>query len=131
METTKAAELDLSDPINKIKMIMIERANENRRRAKKKVEPKKPKEKKVPDVPVVKGKRGRKPKSLTINVNQLIDSPYNIQPPALTGTDVTNVNEGNSTDVVVNSEQNSDKPVTIKKERKKYVKKNKTVNVTN
>jgi TATA-box binding protein (TBP) (component of TFIID and TFIIIB) len=128
VETIKAAELDLSDPINKIKMIMIERANENRRRAKKKVEPKKPKEKKVPEVPVVKGKRGRKPKSLTINVNQLIDSPYNIQPPTLTGNDGTDVI---STDVVVNSEQNSDKPVTIKKERKKYEKKNKAVNVVN
>jgi TATA-box binding protein (TBP) (component of TFIID and TFIIIB) len=78
-ETPKTATLNENDPISKIKLMMIERANENRRRTKKKAETKTPtstKAKKDPSVPVVKGKRGRKPKILSVNINEIIDSPY-------------------------------------------------------
>jgi hypothetical protein len=65
----------MNDPISQIKMIMIERANENRRRVKKKVEPKPPKVKKEIITPVVKGKRGRKPKIISVNLNEIINYP--------------------------------------------------------
>ena len=58
------------DPISKLKQLMIERANENRRRAKKKSEVKKEKD----TEPKVKGKRGRKPKIL-VEASQIIDYP--------------------------------------------------------
>ena len=75
---------------------MIERANENRRRAKKKTElkelkepkepkekkePKEPKEAKDPNVLVIKGKRGRKPKvnpevkPILVEINEIINYP--------------------------------------------------------
>jgi TATA-box binding protein (TBP) (component of TFIID and TFIIIB) len=95
--TPKVNDLDTNDPISKIKLLMIERANENRRRSKKKVDAKSPKQKTDPSVPVVKGKRGRKPKSLSVNVSEIVDSPYEC-------------------------------PTEVKKERKKYERKNK-VNV--
>ena len=91
---------DQNDPINKIKLLMIERANENRRRAKKKTElkelkepkepkekkePKEPKEAKDPNVLVIKGKRGRKPKvnlevdsevkPILVEINEIINYP--------------------------------------------------------
>ena len=112
----KTIDLDLNDPINKIKMLMIERANENRRRAKKKAEPKKPKVKKEIVGPVVKGKRGRKPKSLTISVDQIIDSPYQTMT--------------NSTTLETEIEKEIEVPITevkIKKERKKYERKIKPI----
>jgi TATA-box binding protein (TBP) (component of TFIID and TFIIIB) len=97
--TQKVNDLDINDPIAKIKLLMIERANENRRRSKKKVDSKSTKVKNDPLVPVVKGKRGRKPKSLSVNVSEIVDSPY-------------------------------ESPITeVKKERKKYERKNKTIAV--
>jgi TATA-box binding protein (TBP) (component of TFIID and TFIIIB) len=59
-----------SDPISKLKRLMIERANENRRRVvhKKKTEPK--------TIPVTGAKRGRKPKIRYVNAYDIIDSPY-------------------------------------------------------
>jgi len=116
VEMVKTIDLDLNDPINKIKMLMIERANENRRRAKKKAEPKKPKVKKEIVGPVVKGKRGRKPKSLTISVDQIIDSPYQTMT--------------NSTTLETEIEKEIEVPITevkIKKERKKYERKIKPI----
>lgn len=74
-EPVKNIDLNMNDPISQIKMIMIERANENRRRVKKKVEPKPPKVKKQPVTPVVKGKRGRKPKIISVNINEIINYP--------------------------------------------------------
>ena len=68
----KSEKGDTNDPIYKIKLLMIERANENRRRSKKKTDAKEPKEPKKPKEPkepkelngevVVKSKRGRKRK---------------------------------------------------------------------
>jgi TATA-box binding protein (TBP) (component of TFIID and TFIIIB) len=95
----KSDKSDQNDPIYKIKLLMIERANENRRRAKKKTElkelkepkePKEPKEKKEPKTPkeakdpnvlVIKGKRGRKPKvnpevkPILVEINEIINYP--------------------------------------------------------
>jgi TATA-box binding protein (TBP) (component of TFIID and TFIIIB) len=64
--------VDMNDPITKLKQIMIERANENRRRAKKKSENK-------PVVVKEKGKRGRKPKIIKVASNEILDSPYEKQ----------------------------------------------------
>jgi TATA-box binding protein (TBP) (component of TFIID and TFIIIB) len=75
-EPIKNIDMNMNDPICQIKMIMIERANENRRRVKKKVEPKPPKIKKEQILPIVKGKRGRKPKIISVNLNEIINSPY-------------------------------------------------------
>jgi hypothetical protein len=61
---------NVDDPISKLKQLMIERANENRRRAKKKSDIKKEKD----TEPKVKGKRGRKPKIL-VDTSQIIDYP--------------------------------------------------------
>ena len=97
--TQKVNDLDTNDPIAKIKLLMIERANENRRRSKKKVDAKSTKVKNDPLVPVVKGKRGRKPKSLSVNVSEIVDSPYECT-------------------------------TEVKKERKKYERKNKTLSVS-
>lgn len=115
VEMVKTIDLDMNDPINKIKMLMIERANENRRRAKKKAEPKKIKVKKEVVGTVVKGKRGRKPKSLTISVDQIIDSPYQVSTPSET------------TETQTISEAVPVQEVKIKKERKKYERKIKPV----
>lgn len=76
IEPVKNVDLNMNDPISQIKLIMIERANENRRRVKKKVEPKPVKVKKEAATPVVKGKRGRKPKIISVNMNEIINSPY-------------------------------------------------------
>jgi TATA-box binding protein (TBP) (component of TFIID and TFIIIB) len=69
--------VDMNDPITKLKQIMIERANENRRRAKKKSENK-------PVVVKEKGKRGRKPKIIKVASNEILDSPYEKQSEATT-----------------------------------------------
>lgn len=63
-------EEDENDPLFQLKKIMIERANENRRRvvAKKKTEPK--------TKNTTGAKRGRKPKIRYINAFDIIDSPY-------------------------------------------------------
>ncbi len=61
---------NVEDPISKLKQLMIERANENRRRAKKKSDVKK----EIETEPKVKGKRGRKPKIL-VEASQIIDYP--------------------------------------------------------
>ena len=63
---------DINDPIMKLKQIMIDRANENRRRAKKKSENK-------PVIVKEKGKRGRKPKIIAVLSDEIIDSPYKNQ----------------------------------------------------
>jgi|NOAtaT_7_FD_contig_81_983996_length_1508_multi_3_in_0_out_0_1 TATA-box binding protein (TBP) (component of TFIID and TFIIIB) len=59
-----------SDPMIKLKKLMIERANENRRRVihKKKAEPK--------PISTSGAKRGRKPKLRYINAFDIIDTPY-------------------------------------------------------
>jgi TATA-box binding protein (TBP) (component of TFIID and TFIIIB) len=62
--------VDINDPINKLKQLMVERANENRRRAKKKSDTKKEGELKVKGT----GKRGRKPK-IIVDKTQIIDYP--------------------------------------------------------
>jgi len=69
---SEKGDTNINDPIYKIKLLMIERANENRRRAKKKTDIKEPKEPKKPKDPkepkelngevIVKSKRGRKRK---------------------------------------------------------------------
>ena len=71
--------LDMNDPIMRLKQIMIERANENRRRAKKKSENK-------PVVVKEKGKRGRKPKIIKVASNEILDSPYEKQQQQNTNT---------------------------------------------
>ena len=71
--------LDMNDPIMRLKQIMIERANENRRRAKKKSENK-------PVVVKEKGKRGRKPKIIKVASNEILDSPYEKQQQENTNT---------------------------------------------
>jgi TATA-box binding protein (TBP) (component of TFIID and TFIIIB) len=57
--------VDMSDPIVRLKQLMIERANENRRRAKKKTEIK-------PTVVKEKGKRGRKPKVIKASTDEIL-----------------------------------------------------------
>ena len=122
----KTIDLDMNDPINKIKMLMIERANENRRRAKKKAEPKKPKVKKEVVGPVVKGKRGRKPKSLTISVDQIIDSPYQTTTTTTTTTPTPTLEPQPLPQPLPQPSQaptTIEQEVKIKKERKKYERK--------
>lgn len=60
---------DINDPLLALKKVMIERANENRRRvvSKKKNEPK---------TITTGAKRGRKPKVRYINILDILDSPY-------------------------------------------------------
>jgi TATA-box binding protein (TBP) (component of TFIID and TFIIIB) len=75
-EVDHSIPLDLNDPIYLLKQLMIERANENRRRAKKKTDGK------IKDTPPkVKGtgKRGRKPKNtniIKVLSNEIINNPY-------------------------------------------------------
>ena len=75
---------DSNIPINKLKQLMVERANENRRRSKKKSEKKNlnnenNENKIIPTSGKGSGKRGRKKKNIYINENDIINNPYDNQ----------------------------------------------------